>query len=128
MSKEERKSCRNCAYLNVTSIILGPKRGRSLRDVGKTIGKPTILGSVSCKQNSSAFNEKEIESNSCEKFMRKKEGMTLEKQIEEQKQEQIIKEQNRLPNRLRRNWYYVSALVITLIGILLSYLLAKGLI
>ena len=84
--KEEKKSCRDCAYLHETGMVLGPKADFSLRGVGHTIGEPVAIGYSSCKQNSPVFNEKDIISNSCEKFMRKKKGMTLEQQVQEQKQ------------------------------------------
>ena len=80
-----------------------------------------------CKVDGSSVDKNELDSRSCNKFMRKKEGMTLEQQIEEEKQQRIIEEQERLAkeqkrfsNRLRRNWYYVSALAISLIALIIT--------
>jgi len=121
-TKIEKKSCRDCAYLSENPLILGPRYDFSLMGVGKTVGKSTSLRYWNCEADRSSVGKNELDSRSCMKFMRKKEGMTLEQQIEEEKQqkaieekERLVKEQKRLSNRLRRNWYYVSALVISLI-------------
>jgi hypothetical protein len=125
--KEEKKSCRTCAYLSKTAFALGSRYDTSLRGVGHTIGEPTFFGLSSCKQKSPSFNEKNLDNNSCEKFLRKKAGMTLEQQIEEQKkseelekQARTAKEYSKLSNRLKRNWYYVSALIIAIIGLVIA--------
>ena len=131
MSKDEKKSCRDCAHLSQSGMVLGPRWDMSLRGVGHTIGEPTVLSSVSCNQKSPNFNDKNLDNNSCEQFLRKKAGMTVAQQLEEQKQEEIKKQQlaeqaritkehNKLSNRLKRNWYYISALIITLIGLILT--------
>src|SRR4030042_2780956 len=118
----ETKSCRDCAYLNESAGVFGPRFDFSMRGVGKTVGKPTAFGLLNCKIDGSSIGKNELNSRFCEKFMRKKEGMALEQQIEEEKQqkaieekERLVKEQKRFSNRLRRNWYYVSALTISLI-------------
>lgn len=130
-SNEEKKSCRGCAFFgdDMALAVLGPRRDMSLRGVGKTIGDSTVISTgYSCLQSHPSFNDKNLDNNSCEKFLRKKAGMTLAQQLEEQKQEEakkqqlaeqarLKKEHDRLRNRLRRNWYYVCALIIALIGL-----------
>jgi len=134
MSNEEKKSCRGCAFFgdDMGLAVLGPSWDRSLRGVGHTIGEPTVISTgSSCSQSNPLFNSKNLDNNSCDKFLRKKQGMTLAQQLEEQKQEEtkkqqlaeqarLKKEHDRLPNRLRRNWYYVSALVIGIIGLVIA--------
>jgi hypothetical protein len=120
MSKEEKKSCRDCAYLQSYAWGFGNRNGSF-----------TSHGFSNCRANGSSIEENELDTKSCDKFLRKKEGMTLEQQIEEQKQEEtkkqqlaeqarLKKEHDRLRNRLRRNWYYVSALTIALIGLIIA--------
>jgi 5-methylcytosine-specific restriction endonuclease McrA len=81
---KEKKSCHNCAYLSETAFALGPRYDTSLRGVGHTIGEPEIFGYSNCRQKSPSFNGKNLDNNSCESFLRKKIGMTLEQQIQEQ--------------------------------------------
>jgi len=118
MSNEEKKSCRGCAFF-------GDDMGLAV------LGSTVISTGYSCLQSNPSFSSKNLDNNSCEKFLRKKNGMTLQQQLEEQKQEEIKKQQlaeqtrlkkehDRLPNRLRRNWYYVSALVIGIIGLVIA--------
>jgi hypothetical protein len=109
MSNEEKKSCFDCAYRR--TVAFG----------GKINGK-VIQGATYCRQKSPSFNEKDLENNVCEKFLLKKTGMTLEEQHEEQKQEKIkkrhlaeqvriTKENNKLPNRLKRNWKTIVGII-----------------
>jgi hypothetical protein len=93
--KKGKKSCRDCAYLGYWAM------SELIRD--KT------YESWHCKRGDSPIEETELDTKSCNKFLRKKKGMTLEQQ-----------EQNRMVNRLRRNWYYVSALVIGIIGLIIA--------
>jgi actin-related protein len=115
MSGKEKKSCQFCAYLHRVAIasVSGYNAQRS------------------CIANNCSISGQELSIKSCKKFLRRKEGMTLEQQIEEQKQEQrqkqeaeeqarLKKEHDRLRNRLRRNWYYVSALLIGIIGLIIA--------
>lgn len=122
---EEKKSCRGCAFFgeDMGLAVLGPSWDMSLRGVGKTIGEPTVISTgYSCLQSHPSFNDKNLDNNSCEKFMRKKKGMTLEQQLEEQKQEEIKKQQlaeqarlkkehDRLRNRLKRNWKAIVGII-----------------
>jgi xanthine dehydrogenase molybdopterin-binding subunit B len=114
-TKIEKKSCRDCAYLQYGFFGFG---GRGRHDMNER---------WNCKADGSSVDKNELDSRCCNKFMRKKKGMTLEQQIEEEKQQRIIeeqersaKEQKRLLNRLRRNWYYVSALAISLIALAIA--------
>ena len=133
MSKTEDKSCNNCAYLKQNGgMILGPRRDFSLRGVGHTIGVPTVIGfGLTCKANNSSVNENEVKTKFCNQFLLKKEGMTLEQQLEEVRQQKEIEEKNRLEkekqeeykkfsNRLRRNWYYVCALTIATLSLIVA--------
>jgi len=117
MSKpiDEKKSCRECAYHQSYAWAFGNRNGSF-----------TTNGFSNCRANGLSIDENELDTKFCDKFLRKKEGITLEQQIEEQKQEQkqkqeaeekerLAKEYRRLPNRLKRNWYYVCALAIALI-------------
>lgn len=141
MSKpiDEKKSCRDCACLSESVGVYGPMHDFSLSGIGKTIGKPTVLSYLYCRQKKLSFDEKDLDNKLCEKFLRKKEGMTLEQQIEEQKQEQkrreevaeqarITKEHNRLLNRLKRNWHYIIGAIGTIITVTIAiwkFLLGK---
>jgi hypothetical protein len=87
ISSDEKKFCRDCAYLGQSGMVLGSRWDMSLRGVGHTIGEPTVLSIVFCNQKSPNFNDKNLDNNSCEQFLRKKAGMTLTQQLEEQKQE-----------------------------------------
>lgn len=117
MSKpiDEKKFCRDCAYLQYS--FLGTN------------------GSWhewwNCRFDRSSLKENELDTKSCENYLRKKKGMTLQQQIDEQKQEQkireevaeqsrITKEHDRLSNRLKRNWYYILSLTIGLIGLAIA--------
>lgn len=117
MSKpiDEKKFCRECAYHRSYAWAFGNRNGSS-----------TTNGFSNCRANGLSIDENELDTKFCDKFLRKKEGMSFEQQIEEQKQEQkrreevaeqarITKEHNRLSNRLKRNWYYVPSLTISLI-------------
>ena len=111
----EKKSCRDCAYLRYGFFVFGGG------------GRSRESESWNCRVDRSSVDKNELDSRSCNKFMRKKKGMTLEQQIEEEKQQKIIEEQERLAkeqkrfsNRLRRNWYYVSALAISLIILVIT--------
>jgi len=84
-----------------------------------------------CRFNQSNLNRNEVKTKICDNFILKKRGMTLEQQLEEIKQQRILEEQqriereklvehNRLFNRLRRNWYYVSALAIAIISLIVA--------
>jgi hypothetical protein len=86
---------------------------------------------VYCRQRKPSFDKKDLDNKLCEEFLRKKEGMTLEQQIGEQKQEQkrredvaeqarITKEHNRLPNRLKRNWHYIIGAIGTTITVAIA--------
>lgn len=117
-TKIEKKSCRDCAYLSENPFVFGPRYDFSLMGVGKTVGKPTSVRYWNCKADGSSVDKNELDSRSCMKFMRKKEGMTLEQQIEEEKQQKVIeekerlaKEQKRLSNRLRRNWKEATKII-----------------
>jgi hypothetical protein len=105
---EEKKSCRDCAYLQYGFFGIGGK------------GRLDMHEWWNCKACGSSVDKNELDSRSCEKFIRKKENMTLEQQIEEEKQQKMIREYKRFPNRLRRNWYYVSALAISLILLIIT--------
>ena len=114
-TKIEKKSCRDCAYLQYGYWCFG---GRGRSDMNER---------WNCKVYGSSIDKTELDSRSCNKFMYKKKGMTLEQQIEEEKQRKVIeekevlaKEQKRFPNRLRRNWYYISALAIALIALIIT--------
>jgi superfamily II DNA helicase RecQ len=112
---EEKKSCRDCAYQHFGFFAIN-------RNLNKW---------WTCRFDKSSIKENELDIKSCENYIRKKKGMTLQQQIEEHKQEQkrreelaeqvrITKEHNKLSNRLKRNWYYVSALIIALIGLTIT--------
>jgi len=116
-TEKEKKSCRDCAYLRIYAWVMGNTFDRSR----------VSHESWNCGIDRSSIKKNELDSRFCEKFMRKKEGMTLEQQIEEEKQQKAIEEQKRLAkeqkrfsNRLRRNWYYVSALTISLILLIIA--------
>ena len=132
--QKQKKSCRGCAYFREDTVlaVLGPRWDMSLIGVGKTIGTPSVISTGSnCGKSNPSFSSQNVENNSCEEFLLKKQGMTLEQQLEEIKQQKILEEKNRLEkekqieynklsNRLKRNWYYVSALTIGLIGLLIA--------
>jgi hypothetical protein len=91
-SKEEKMSCRDCAYLD---------SGVFAFDLDNPEDKFELLR---CRQDNSSIKGEELDTKTCKKFMRKKKGMTLEQQ-----------EHSRLTNRLRRNWDKVTGLIISLI-------------
>src|SRR3990170_5413623 len=102
VKNEEKKSCGLCAYLRnpvYYSIPVGP-HDWSPSSVGNPSGERSagiMVGDLTCRQNGSSIADSQLDIKFCDKFMRKKKGMTLEQQLEE-------KENNKVSNRLRRNW------------------------
>ena len=99
-SNKQKKSCRNCAYLHSGFVGLVDLTGKH---------EDMMSESFRCKRDDSSIDNNEVDTKVCKKFMRSKKGMSLEQQ-----------EHSKLSNRLKRNWYYVSALTIALIGLIIA--------
>ena len=93
--KRQKKACRDCAYLSFFGAM--------------DLDGPSSVESFSCKCDHSHIEKNELDSKSCRKFIRKKEGLTLEQQIH-----------GLWINRLKRNWYYISALAISFIVLIIT--------
>jgi hypothetical protein len=132
MSVKGKKLCRNCAWKHQIPFVIGERNDFSLRRVKHTIGRPTVHEFFRCKANEPSFDGKRLDTQYCDKFLAKKQGMTLEQQLEEidqqkileeksrlatEERERILKENNRLVNRFRRHWKFVVELVGVVAGI-----------
>lgn len=93
--KRQKRSCRDCAYLKLFGV--------------SDLNGPSSLELFSCKRDHSRIEKNELDSKSCRKFIRQKEGFPLEQQIHDL-----------WINRLKRNWYYVCALTISLILLIIA--------
>ncbi len=108
---QEKKSCSDCAYQRFNFF--------------------NELKFWTCRYDKSSIMEHELATRYCQNFIRKKQGVSLQQQIEEQKQQTIKQQQleeqrrltiehNRLKNRLKRNWYYLTALTVGIVTLLIT--------
>jgi hypothetical protein len=75
------------------------------------------LKSYSCDLKGFSIDEQEIDSKSCWRFVRRKEGIPLERQ-----------KHNTKVNRLKRNWYFVIMAFCAIAGLLITLLKILGII
>jgi hypothetical protein len=102
------KSCRDCAYRQSSYsgvVTIGNRE--------KRFHTTTQFHPYECNVNDSPIYEKDLDTKSCKKFLRKKEGMTLEQQI------------NALwINRIKRNYQFIVTVIVSVIAIIVTVLVA----
>ena len=75
------------------------------------------LKSYSCSLRGFPIDEKEIDSKSCWRFVRRKEGISIERQ----KNDTTV-------NRIKRNWYYIIMASCTVVALIVTLLKMFGMI
>ena len=118
VKNEEKKSCRLCAFISDArgyGILVRPNdfRPSSVGNSSRERITELKFGDLTCRQTGSSIADSQLDIKFCDKFMRKKRGMTLEQQLEE-------KENNKVSNRLRRNWDKVIGLTVASIGVTIA--------
>jgi len=75
------------------------------------------LKSYSCDLRGFPIDEKEVDSKSCWRFARRKEGIPIERQ----KYDTIV-------NRIKRNWYYITMAICAILALIVTLLKTLGMI
>jgi hypothetical protein len=113
--KKQEKNCMNCAYLSHLNMDVGAKDGIYFSGYDGNSFRPTLGQSLKfefykCRATDKNFTSEEkqaLKTKLCEKYLRKKEGMTLEQQLN-----------NKLSKRIERNWKVIVEVVGVIAGVI----------
>ena len=105
MSKQTRKkrSCHECIFLDYTAVMGSDLKGRS----------SWKSEYYKCNVYGNEIQKSEVDTKSCWRFGRRKEGIPLERQIHDH-----------WINRLKRNWHYIIGTTIAIITLTITILKA----
>jgi len=93
----KKRSCHECIYLDYTFFA----------------GRSFAIKSYKCSAYGNDIEESEVDTKSCWRFGRRKEGIPLERQIHDH-----------WINRLKRNWHYIIGTTIAIITLTITILKA----
>jgi len=97
----KKRSCHDCIYLE-SACLFGPTFS---------------ITSYTCKVYGNDIEPKEVNTKSCWRFGRRKEGIPIERQI-----------YDHWVNRLKRNWFYIIVAISTIIGLIITIVKAFNII